>query len=169
MLKAGGFRDDIAGLDFNLALNAVCKAIDSRRGLLLTGACGCGKTHLMRVLYNRFSFGGQKYWVNCNSPDDNWVLDVRQNKRIREMYGMYVFLDDLGTEVRVEYGQRTDFISEFIREYHNRGSRRLFVTTNLDAAGLCSLYDERIVDRLMEMCVVAKFNGTSHREKVVVK
>lgn len=121
----------------------------------------------MRVLYGLPS-KGPKYWVDCSDGNCNWLLDPKQNSRFSEMLNTNVFLDDLGTEVKVEYGRRSDWIGEFIRMYHARGTQRLFISTNLNGKQMLELYDERIVDRIMELCVVAKFNGNSKRERKVV-
>lgn len=169
LLQQKGFDKEIAGEDFDVAVRAVTEAVNGYRGLFLTGGCGCGKTHLLKTLFNGFSFSGQKYWIDCGDPASVWLLDIRANSRIRELYDTYLFIDDLGTEVKVEYGRRTDFVGEFIREYHNRGRRKLFISTNLCGKDMLDKYDERIVDRIMEMCVVGKFNGLSHRERKVVK
>lgn len=149
--------------------NAVADAVNCGRGLFLTGGCGCGKTHLLKTLFSGFSFTGPKYWIDCGDPSSVWLLDGRQNSRFSEMLDTNVFIDDLGTEVKVEYGRRSDWVGEFIRMYHARGARRLFISTNLSGRQMLDLYDERVVDRIMDLCVVAKFNGGSHRERVVVK
>lgn len=123
----------------------------------------------MQVLFRGFGYGGPKYWIDCSDPTQNWLLDPRQNSRYRELLDTYLFLDDLGTEVKVEFGRRTDCVAEFIRQYHSRGTRKLFITTNLTGKQMLELYDERIVDRIMQMCVVLKMNGKSKRERMVAK
>lgn len=170
-MEAHGFMRSIAGDDFARAVSAVSESIRKGKGMLLTGRCGCGKTLLMRFMYS--VCGHARYWYGCSDEDSLWLLDQRQNRNIRDSYAEWPFIDDLGTEVRTEYGRRTDFVADYIRMYHDnayagRGGR-MFVTTNLDSNGLLGLYDERVVDRLMDMCVVLKFCGQSHRERTIVK
>lgn len=168
-LASKGFNPFIAGDDFNAVENGVAECVNGTRGLFLTGACGCGKTHLMKTIYEHGKSHRQKYWIDCGDPNSVWLLDINKNSKVGELYDFNLFIDDLGTEVKVEYGRRTDFVAEFIRQYHTRGHGKLFITTNLCGKQMLELYDERIVDRIMQLCVVVKFNGESKRERVVVK
>jgi hypothetical protein len=170
-IEGGGFLRSVAGDDFDLAVKAISESVRQSKGLLLTGSCGCGKTMLMRILYSRC--GHSRYWYSLPSDDCLWTMDARQNRNIRESYQEWPFIDDLGTEVRTEYGRRVDFVADYIRMYHDNAymnlGGRMFVTTNLDSNGLLELYDERVVDRLMDMCVVLRFGGSSKRERTIVK
>lgn len=167
LLQKNGFDKKIAGEDFDVAVKAVTESVNGCRGLFLTGGCGCGKTHLLKTLF-KLPSSAQKYWVDCGDPSSVWLLDQKQNGRFADMLNMNLFIDDLGTEVKVEYGRRSDWVGEFIRMYHARGTQRLFISTNLTGKQMLELYDERIADRIMELCVVAKFNGESKRERMVV-
>ena len=167
LLQRGGFYKKIAGEDFGVAVKAVTESINSGRGLFLTGTCGCGKTHLLKTLF-KFPFSSPKYWVDCGDPTSVWLLDPKQNSRFTEMLSTNLFLDDLGTEIKVEYGRRSDWVGEFIRMYHARGTRRLFISTNLTGEQLLDKYDLRIADRIMDMCVVCRMSGISKRPKTVI-
>lgn len=170
-MEKGGFLRSVAGDDFDRAIKAVSESVRQSKGILLTGQCGCGKTMLMRILHSRC--GHPKYWYSCPSDDCLWLLDARQNSNIKRSYLEWPFIDDLGTEVRTDYGRRTDFVADYIRMYHDNAylncGGRMFITTNLDSNGLLELYDERVVDRLMDMCVVLKFSGKSKRERTIIK
>lgn len=165
------FRPDIAGSDFNLAVRGVTEALNTGKGILITGGVGCGKTLLMRQIFERMKFPSEKRWIDCSDADGHlWVLDKTQNPECyREQFHMNMFLDDLGTEVKTEYGRRVDFVSSFIQDYHSVGKKRLFITTNLNAEGIAQTYDDRVIDRIMDMCVVIPFTGKSKRNKVVIK
>lgn len=168
-LDRNGFLRSVAGDDFQTVSTAVAEAVSTRRGLFLTGPCGCGKTRLLETVFRKGRSSSPKYWIDCYDPDSAWLLNRAENQRVNEMFGMSLFIDDLGTEVKVEYGRRTDYVAEFIRQYHSRGKGRLYVASNLSSEDMLRLYDERIVDRLMEMCVVCRMSGPSKREKTVVR
>ena len=166
-----GFKKAIAGEhDFNLAVKGVTAMLQSGRGLCLTGAFGSGKTHLMRIVARRVRWRMDREWFDCGDSDGQlWRLDAKQNRNIEELFGKHVFMDDLGVETRSEYGRRADFVCNFIRSFHGRRTQgaRLFITTNLDAEGLERAYDGRVLDRILEMCVVVRFAGRSKRVRQV--
>lgn len=170
IIESNGFRKDVAMDDFSVACKAIRSSMMSGKGILMTGRCGCGKTFLMRILHKTCTH--PKYWYSCSSDDSLWLLDPRQNRNIRDSYNEYPFIDDLGTEIKTEYGRRTDYVADYIRNFHDRAyetnGMRMFITTNLSSAEMLELYDERVLDRLMDMCVVLKFGGRSHRSREVV-
>lgn len=167
-LERNGFIRSVAGDDFQTVSRAVAESVSTHRGLFLTGPCGCGKTHLLKTIFTNGRSESPKYWIDCYDQDSAWLLNRKENPRMNEMFGMSLFIDDLGTEVKVEYGRRTDYIAEFIRQYHSRGTGRLYITSNLSSDDTLRLYDERIVDRIMDMCVVCRMSGTSKRTKTVI-
>ena len=59
-------------------------------------------------------------------------------------------------------------MGDFIQRYHYKGKGRLMVTTNLNSSQINERYGGRVLDRLLEMCVVYKMSGNSKRERVVV-
>lgn len=135
---------------------------------MLTGACGTGKTMLMKIL--RKMARVETFWINC--ADDNSIefLVPEHNSMIDEYYNSTVFLDDLGADtIRNEYGVKKDIVGSFIEKYHRRGGTKLFITTNLSSQQLISKYGARIFDRLLEMCVVVRLDGTSKRQQIIIK
>ena len=61
-----------------------------------------------------------------------------------------------------------DTVGVFIQTYHLRGKGRFIGTTNMNAKDLGVKYGSRIVDRLLEMCVVMRFDGASKRERIII-
>lgn len=170
--KYDGFRRDIAGdIDFDNAVKAVCESINHRKGLYVVGECGSGKTHLLRKIQYDFIKTGASYrWNECSDSNERlWILDKEQNSEYRDEFNSHQFLDDLGVEVGTKYGRRVDFVCTFIRDYYERGTKSLFISSNLDMNALVNTYDARIIDRILDMCVVLKFSGKSKRGRSIIK
>jgi DNA replication protein DnaC len=85
-------------------------------------------------------------------------------------YANNIYIDDIGCEEKIkDYGNTIDVVSDFIQLYHQFGKGVLFATTNLSSAKLNERYDSRVVDRLLDMCVVYAMKGESKRERIVMK
>jgi DNA replication protein DnaC len=74
-----------------------------------------------------------------------------------------LLLDDLGAE------KSTDFVREMIGALIDRiyrDDKLLIVTSNLDLNALAQKLDDRVADRLVEMCLAIKFTGGSYRHQI---
>lgn len=160
-----GFSRSVAGEEeFARAVDAVQKMFLTGRGLLLSGAAGCGKTRLMTAIMKSFRRGGEMFFY-CKEPNDMRYL----RGECDSVLDSNVYIDDMGSEEIVrEFGNTVDVIGDFVQRYHYRGRKRLFVTTNLTSGQINERYGGRVLDRLLEMCVVFKMSGRSKRERVVV-
>jgi len=154
-MAKGGFLADVAGADYTRLFNAWVEAESHtpRRGLLIQGEFGCGKTLAARSLYPKAfvvdcssrdavvalrsddgDVGG--YWAGRYAPDDDGIYRTAAS----------CILDDLGADSLInDYGVKLDNIAEFIVGLHkNRGRtyrdnyasynyacRALVITTNL--------------------------------------
>lgn len=170
--KYDGFRHDIAGdVDFNNTVKAVCESINQNKGLYIVGECGSGKTHLLRkIQYDLIMTGVNYRWNECSDSNERlWIIDKEQNSDYRDEFNSYQILDDLGVEVATRYGRRVDFVSTFIRDYYERGTKSLYISSNLDMNALVNTYDARIIDRILDMCIILKFSGKSKRERNIIK
>lgn len=79
-----------------------------------------------------------------------------------------VFIDDIGAEEIIrEYGNVVDVIGDFVQRYHYRGKGRFMATSNLNSQQLNERYGGRVLDRIMEMCVVLRLDGKSKRERII--
>lgn len=164
-LERYGFKKDVAGSEFDNAVNAVVTAHNNMRGLFITGNVGCGKTHLMRAIaqWNR-TFVSR--WVYVK--DASRIAHLKNTPEF--FYDSNIYLDDIGCEEKIkEYGNTIDVVGDFIQLYHQFGKGMLFATTNLSSAKLNERYDSRVVDRLLEMCVVYNMKGESKRERMILK
>lgn len=165
MLCYYGFLRSVAGEhDFGRAVDAVQKMFLTGRGLLLSGAAGCGKTRLMTAVMKSFRQGSENFFY-CKEPNDMRYL----RNECDSVLASNVFIDDLGSEeILKEFGNTVDIMGDFIQRYHYKGKGRLMVTTNLNSSQINERYGGRVLDRLLEMCVVYKMSGNSKRERVVV-
>ena len=166
-LLDGGYTRTLAGGDFAKICEACEKAAAERRGMLLTGGVGCGKTLAIRSLFPRakpvcLSDRVQRGWL-CPDSDGSVMRD-----------GQSVILDDLGTETpQNEYGVLIDIAGDFIMRWHTAHAERqvrgwLHVTTNLCGKELCDRYGLRVIDRLMSLVVVVPLGGGSKRKTIVM-
>lgn len=165
-LEACGFSRDIAGPDdFDKAVRAVCAMFEHGRGLFLTGAAGCGKTQLMRAV-QRWINPHTLNWVYVKEPADIEYMRSRDDDILKAN----VYVDDIGCEEIIrEYGNVVDVVGDFTQRYHYRGEGRFFATTNLNSEEINQRYGTRMLDRILEMCVVMKFDGKTKRERIVIK
>jgi DNA replication protein DnaC len=164
-LERFGFKRDVAGSEFDNAVNAVVTAHNNMRGLFISGNVGCGKTHLMQTIA-RWNRSSVSRWV--------YVKDASRLTHLRNtpefFYDNNIYLDDVGCEEKIkEYGNTIDVVGDFIQLYHQFGKGMLFATTNLSSAKLNERYDSRVVDRLLDMCVVYHMKGESKRERIILK
>lgn len=164
MLEDNGWHKSVAGEeDFDKAVKAIVAMYASGRGLFLTGEAGCGKTHLMSTLKRIMGLDGYS-WYYCKESEDMAAL---RGADCDALHGT-ILLDDLGAEEIVrEYGNTVDIVGDFVQRYHYRGKGRFIATTNLNSTQINERYGGRILDRILEMCVVLKFNGKSKRERIV--
>ena len=166
-LLDGGYTRTLAGGDFAKICEACGKAAAEKRGMLLTGGVGCGKTLAIRSLFPR-----AKPVCLTDRVQRGWLCPDSDGSMMRE--GQSVILDDLGTETPLnEYGVLIDIAGEFIMRWHTAHAERkmkgrLHVTTNLGGQELCDRYGRRVIDRLMSLVVVVALGGGSKRKMIVM-
>lgn len=161
--KAGWLRDVAGDADFRNASAAVSTAMLEGRGMLITGAAGCGKTALLHAI------------MKCMPTCDGIFMYCKDPEAISTMRNCAdwlasktLFVDDLGAEpILHEYGNIVDVVGDAIQSYHYRGTRRMFITSNLNSVQINERYGGRVFDRIMEMCVVLRLNGASKRRRVI--
>ena len=164
-LERHGFKKDIAGSEFDNAVRAVVTAHNNMRGLFISGNVGCGKTHLMQTIA-RWNRSSVSRWVYVK--DASRIAHLKYTPEF--FYDNNIYLDDVGCEEKIkEYGNTIDVVGDFIQLYHQFGKGMLFATTNLSSAKLNERYDSRVVDRLLDMCVVYNMKGESKRERIILK
>jgi DNA replication protein DnaC len=127
------------------------------KGLLLAGACGTGKTVIVKYLLP-IIFKYMRLHLSCfdavdliKRPDE--VLACR-----------FVAVDDIGTETNshFDFGNVRTPADELFDSLEKKGKLGFF-TTNLDAAGLKKKYGIRSYDRMIQTLHVITFSGQSFR------
>lgn len=151
-----------------------------RKGILLAGNVGTGKTLLMKA----FSRNKRQCYeiIPCRKASDEYAEDGPEmlnqfNNPIRSLFGTYeyflqrelgVCFDDLGTETNPAryYGKDINTMEQVIL---NRYDRKLpftltHFTTNLTWSQIEANYGTRVISRLNEMVNVIELTGIDRRK-----
>lgn len=169
-------RTDIQNL-FNYFLGFSDCNLDLRKGIMLMGTVGTGKTDLMTIFAKftgRFRITESRIIVREYMKDgvkglERWSYNYELNQHgVSRPKPFELCIDDFGLE-REEagnFGNRQDVMSELMADryqiFRNQGIKTHAIT-NL-ARGLESKYDERLNDRFREMFNVVKLTGNSRRK-----
>ncbi len=139
--------------------------LDLKKGILLTGPVGSGKTTLMTLL-TAFMYPFQRYQVK-NTRE----IAAEFNKEGFEVIQKYgyrpkvVCLDDLGVEQNIKYfGNECNTIGEVILHRYELYINQQIIThatTNLNAAELEKWYGNRVRSRMREMFNLIGFPQTT--------
>lgn len=133
-----------------------------KKGLMIAGDAGLGKTEIIKAISQNPIFPIQVYPMGriCDKVKEVGKFSINP-------YGM-VMLDDVGTEQNPikHYGTDIFWFKEFIEDYYSQGQpfTRLIITTNCDGNGIEQLYGNRIRDRLREMMNPILLEGESLRK-----
>lgn len=147
-----------------------------KRGLLLRGQCGVGKTALMRAMQDVFAFYNNKDYslIKTISSSDIMRLEIGNDEYSALSCKPILFIDDLGEEAtdKKVYGNSVSPVIELIR-YRYECRKTTIISTNklekytIDANGemhitgdeLKDKYGDRIFSRLHEMCNWLTYDG----------
>ena len=144
-----------------------------KRGLLLCGNCGTGKTKLMQAMSQLIAYyhnnplnkihvysAGEVVRLSL-SKDEKESTTFDNLKKLR-----YVGIDDLGTEpVNVKnWGTDTNPIIDILYKRYD-AMKVTVLSTNKDMDGIRETYGDRIHDRICEMYDRISFNFQSFRQK----
>ena len=176
MLERNGFLSKIAGSDFDKAVRAVQLATYSGRGIFVIGEPGVGKTRLLATLHRHYRREISRFVYLKHEFALDWLWNSSAFYSSDD-----VFIDEIGSEeIYRDYGNVCDVVGDFIQRYHARHAddTRFFGASNLgltkgldgnsDGPSLLLKYGSRVVDRILELCVVVKFDGKSKRERIYI-
>ena len=184
-VKSAGFNINI--LPFLPALMSRMSTRSCRRGWILSGKTGCGKTTAAEWCRWAANKGRPRQeWVQMRNVLDIYddIYDVMQreghmSEDKMEAYGLTrgdclhehsldLIIDDLGAEPRmaVHYGQRSCPLQEMLmRRYVAYPQAKTYITTNLTMDEIAREYGERVRSRLEEMCDVITLQGVDLRRR----
>lgn len=147
-------------------------AVDGTFGLYLFGPPGLGKTHLaVAALLDRLASRRTGRYLSTHDllirARESYDDGNRPLSRVLDDCSEVdtLVIDDLGAEKATQFASSSVFLPLVDRAY-SRQRPQLIVTSNLDLAALGRKTDERIADRLRELCVVVKLGGVSYRRRV---
>lgn len=184
-VKAAGF--DVSILPLLPKLMSRMSTRSSRRGWILTGPTGCGKTTAAEWCRWAANKGRPKQeWVQMRNVLDIYddIYDVMQreghmSEDKKAAYGLThgeclhehsrdLIIDDLGAEPRmaIHYGQRSCPLQEMLmRRYVAYPEAKTYITTNLTMDEIAREYGDRVRSRLEEMCDVITLQGVDLRRR----
>jgi len=140
-----------------------------RRGLMLIGDPGCGKTVAMQFMA---SITGA-YLVTAAAILESFLVggDVSFYSRSLELAVEPIVIDDLGAEREAAHFGNASPISEWLQRRYahwQTGGPEMHIVTNLTPAEISRRYGERVLDRLHECCVIVPITATSMRRNSVI-
>lgn len=134
-----------------------------KRGLLLFGKTGVGKSYLAAAICNKLIYSG----VKCRFTSLRQIIQDTQgfgnsDKAMKKLLSFDVIvLDDFATERNTAYGYERVFdIVDTLYRCH----KTLIVTTNLTREAIAKSSDPRIMDRLKELCHCVEYAAENKRQ-----
>jgi DNA replication protein DnaC len=136
---------------------------DARKGLLLRGPSGTGKTHLVRCVENN---GLNPILTQSTLSVTDQLKDQGEFKF--QINGQrIIYLDDVGTEEPVVnyYGTKISWFKNFIEGVYLKSKvfNHLIISTNLNWQGIGEMYGYRVESRMREMFNVIDLTGKDRR------
>ncbi|AZI20628.1 AAA family ATPase [Chryseobacterium taklimakanense] len=184
MGKTFTISDDERGIIFGLLawflndeLVAEEMGIDLRKGILLSGPIGCGKTTLMKIMrqmpFNRrnYSVISSREIVSEFMLNGYEVLETYSRGILRDhhRHPKNFCFDDLGAETTSKYfGNECNVMAEILLTRYDLYKDQGIIThatTNLTADELEATYGNRLRSRMREMFNLFGYDGTSEDKR----
>jgi DNA replication protein DnaC len=150
--------------------------ISFRKGVLLSGPVGCGKTSLMNIL--RFLQKPEERFIMKTCRDVSFEF-IQEGYSIIHKYSKQSFkndvprtycFDDLGTENNLKYfGNECNVLAEImLSRYDLFVSRQMLthLTTNLNSSEIEEIYGTRVRSRLREQFNLIAFDQSAVDKRV---
>ncbi|CAL2109789.1 conserved protein of unknown function [Tenacibaculum sp. 190130A14a] len=140
-----------------------------RKGLLIYGSCGTGKSSIFDIIQNISKrYGLKSFWFK-NVSVHQVITDYNtQGEEIVKIYTRgKIHFDDLGAEKEANsWGIREKLMIRILETRYNLFKEKgikTYITTNLSLEELKKIYGMRVYDRLFEMFNFLELNGSSRR------
>lgn len=145
------------------------EAVDNKKGLMLIGVSGIGKTHLAAAILNkRLEKGDKAIYVTVPELMDNIrkaTLEGGDGELIKLVtQADLLLLDDLGVERTTDFALEKLFViinSRYLEE------KQTIITSNFPLSGLVERMGgaagQRIVSRIAEMCEIVRIDDKDWR------
>jgi DNA replication protein DnaC len=140
-----------------------------KKGIMLWGAYGCGKTTIMKAfMQNPLSDFGV---IPCRRVAE---IYAEEGNEIVWRYAKVesICFDDLGTEaeagLKQHFGNKKNVLGDIILNYYDTNSSkefRMHFTTNLSTDQIEEIYGGRARSRLREMCNLISLEGINDKRK----
>lgn len=148
--------------------------ISLRKGLLVFGSYGTGKTSSFQIIQNMAKhYQVRELWFPIISTQEVVAkFNLEKNKEdVIQYYSSGVFLfDDLGAETEgnniYQYGKEEVFVRILLNRYRNfeRLGTKTHITTNLNLNQIEQRYGKQLSDRFIKMFNLLKLDGPSRRK-----
>ena len=144
-----------------------------KRGLLLYGNCGTGKSKMMQAMSYLIAYYSNNQLNGIKVFSESEVVKFSKSKDEKESAifdnlrrWRYVGIDDLGTEpVTVKnWGTDTSPVIDILYKRYD-AMKVTVLSTNLNMERIREIYGERIFDRICEMYDRISFNFQSFRQR----
>lgn len=148
----------------NKQIQDVINTIETnKRGALILGNVGSGKTFVMDILLRVIHNQDTKKFSKVNAIDLITDFNMYGHDVFKKYDRKNVFFDDLGAETKGKYyGENMEAFEKLIQirynDYRDFGVVTHF-TTNLNKKQMLERYGERIISRLKEMCEIIILDG----------
>ena len=139
--------------------------VNERKGIMLYGKSDRGKTGALVPLFTHYlKQYGAGLWIQYNEliAQLKQFDDGQVEERIKELQiAPLLFIDDLGDPMTAN--GVTDYVREVMFRVIDQRSPRLttFVTSNLSPSELSTLFHERLVKRIGNLCALVEVGGSA--------
>ena len=152
----------------------ILENISLRKGLLVFGSYGTGKTSSFHIVQNMAKqYQVRELWFPSISTQEVVErFNMAKNKEdVIQYYSKGVFMfDDLGAEKKgnniYQYGNEEVFVRILLNRYRNFESlgTKTHITTNLNLSQIEQRYGKQLADRFIKMFNLLKLDGPSRRK-----
>lgn len=159
LLEAMQFVDQNPNIEFLTEYKEVADWLvnNKNKGLILSGECGTGKTTILKAISLIFHKFHNKNIIVIKSTDLKSLEEAEKKT--------HIIIDEIGAEFSKSnnYGNSRNAIMQVISNADDVNALCIFAT-NLTAKEIVEKYDNRTLDRIINLCKIVKIEGTSKRK-----